>query len=443
MKTNPDYLLPNGVLGNDEIVCQLVYLPNRAEYWQALLTELHYLATWQAWERDEDKRGKDAASNWREAFELTMECWRMTCLEDLQSDVSDILDHLRNNVPCCGDNITYGDSTVYVTTIINGDGDPPSHYGETGVADWDEWEEYLCHNAHLWVDELIDQAGNIEVALTTGGMSMGLLAAAIAGIALFVVGGFISVPVLMLGVAGLAVGISATLFEDAADDIEAARDDIICAIINDNDLAGAVETALGSGSAWDLFYTLIDYDSAMAILYEGGDGETYLDAERDATCDCEQIGEYESFQDFETVTLEGWQTHGGAVSGAFGVDDSYGVRLQHANTEDIYTGTLGIFGFINELGYEIGDKIILHRMEFWYWNSFSGHTGQLRIDHDGGLFTEELSNYSTWQKKQLVFSPPLELTHSITSAIRIICLAGSTYSLGIDEIFMDIDVEWA
>ena len=96
MKTNPDYPLPEGELGEDEIVCQLVYLPDRPEYWQALLTEIHFLATWQAWERDDDKRGKDAASNWREAFELTMECWRMTCLEDLQANVASILALLQN-----------------------------------------------------------------------------------------------------------------------------------------------------------------------------------------------------------------------------------------------------------------------------------------------------------------------------------------------------------
>ncbi|MCK5617582.1 hypothetical protein KAR91_87770 [Candidatus Pacearchaeota archaeon] len=286
-KNPPGYPLPDGELGNDDIVCQLVFLPDRDEYWQALLGAIHYMSTWLAWERDAGKRGKDAAANWREAFELTMGCWRMACLDDLKQDVSDILQLLRNSDACCGDTITYGDSTTYITIIIPGDGDPPDYYGETEVADWDEWKEYLCHNANLWVDELVRAAETVETALTTGGMSIALLAAIVAAIAFFVVGGVLALPLLMIILFGLTTGVSSTIFDVAAGDIEDARDDILCAIIEGRSVSDEVETALSSGTAWDLLYSFIDYDSSVAILYEGGDGNgQYLEAELDDSCVC-------------------------------------------------------------------------------------------------------------------------------------------------------------
>lgn len=286
-KNLPGYPLPSGELGSDEIVCQLVFLPDRDEYWQALLGAISYMSTWTAWERDSGKRGKDAAANWREAFELTIGCWRMSCLEQLQQDVSDILALMRNTDSCCGDIITYGDSTTYITIIIPGDGDPPEYYGETEVEDWDEWNQYLCHNSNLWIDELINAAETVAAALSTGGMSIGLLAAILAAIAFFVVGGVLALPILMLILFGLGTGTSAVIFSDAATDIEDARDDINCAIITGRSVSAAVEEALSSGTAWDLLFKFIDYDSAVAILYEGGDGdETYLEAELDDSCDC-------------------------------------------------------------------------------------------------------------------------------------------------------------
>ena len=210
----------------------------------------------------------------------------MACLEQLQSDVSAILAFLQQSVPCCGDNITYGDSTTYTTIIIPGDGTAPAAYGETAVSDWDEWLEYLCHNANIWVDELIRAALTIGVALDTGGTSIALVASVLTAVAFIVVGGVLTLPFLAVIVAGLAANVSATIFEDAAVDLEDARDSIICAILSGRSVSDAVEDALSSGTAWDLLFSQIDYDSAVAILYEGGDGETYLESETDETCSC-------------------------------------------------------------------------------------------------------------------------------------------------------------
>ena len=284
--SDPGYRVPEGEALIEDMACQLVYYPDIPEYRTILLSQLLELTNWRNWERDVDHKGKDAATSWKAANELTWGCWRMACLEQLQSDVSAILAFLQQSVPCCGDNITYGDSTTYITIIIPGDGMAPDTYGDTSVSDWDEWLEYLCHNANLWVDELIRAALTIGVALDTGGLSIGLLAAVMGAIAFFVVGGVLALPLLMVVIFGLSANVAATIFEDAAVDLEDARDSIVCAILSGRSVSDAVEDALSSGTAWDLLFSQIDYDSAMAILYEGGDGETYLEAETDDTCAC-------------------------------------------------------------------------------------------------------------------------------------------------------------
>ena len=219
--SDPGYRVPEGDALIEDMACQLVYYPDIPEYRTILLSQLLELTNWRNWERDDDHKGKDAATSWKAANVLTWECWRMACLEQLQSDVSAILAHLQATVPCCGDIITYGDSTTYVTTIIPGSGEDPTLYGETEVSDWDEWKEYLCHNANLWVDELIAQSNAIETVLDVGGLSVGLVAYALAAVALFVVGGFISGPIVIAVTAGLIAGYTANMFSDAADELEA------------------------------------------------------------------------------------------------------------------------------------------------------------------------------------------------------------------------------
>ncbi|GAI68311.1 unnamed protein product, partial [marine sediment metagenome] len=233
----PGYPLPDGELGEDDIVCQLVFLPDRPEYWQAFLGAYHYLCTWRAWERDADKRGKDAAANWREAFELTMECWRMACLEQLQQDVSDILETLRKMDPCCdGGDPTDGDQ--YTDPVTDGEGDVPQPIIDSGYAedvdDWEGFDDYKCMIAHVVVDSMEAKLRKIaplvdDVGWVTGGMVA--LAAIVSviwtGALTFIVGGLI-----------LSVGAVAYLYDamisgsgllTLADDIQASHDELVCA----------------------------------------------------------------------------------------------------------------------------------------------------------------------------------------------------------------------
>jgi hypothetical protein len=282
---SPGYPLPSGTLGDDDIVCQLVYLPDRDEYWRALYAALHYFTTWIAWERDTDKRGKDAASNWRAAFELTTECWRMACLEDLNANVAAILALLQSKKDCCDDNITYGPQTEITTDIEPDVGDPPDYYGETAVEDWEEWRSYACYNAGRYVDALKEQADQLETYADLGAWTIGLLGAALAilsfsGIGLPVA---LALTATVLGAVSLA---SSGFMNGASDDIEDARESIMCAIVTGGSLRNAVKDALGASSEeWTLFFSSVDYESAQAIMIEGGYGTDYLPAETSDDCE--------------------------------------------------------------------------------------------------------------------------------------------------------------
>lgn len=282
-KPEPGYPLPAGGLGEDEIVCQLVYLPDRPEYWQALFAAVHYFSTWRAWERDEGKRGKDAAANWREAFELTMGCWRMTCLEDLKADVAGILALLQGKKDCCDDNVTYGPQREVETEIDPGVGDPPELYGETEVEDWDEWMQHVCYNAHKYVDAMILQADTFSDAVGNSFLTLGLIAAALAILSFTGIGLPVAYALAAIALVGLLdAGVGA--FLTAGDDIEDARQEIVCVFLQGTSVRDAVEDALGDSSAEWLLFQLVDYESATAIVYEGGyDGE-YLPADKKEDC---------------------------------------------------------------------------------------------------------------------------------------------------------------
>lgn len=402
----PGYPLPDGDVSEDDMACTIVYYPDRPEYRQALVSSLLYLGNWLAWERDADKRGSDAAASWKIANELTLECLYMSCFEELQANVAAILAILQQQVQCCDENSTTGGSSEHETEIEPGVGDPPDYYGETEVADWDEWAEYLCHNAHLWVDELILQAGNWEVYLSTGGATVGLLASAIVAISFFVVGGVVSVPFLMLGFAGVVASMTGTLFSEAADDIETAREDIVCAIMNGSDLAAAVEEALGSGAAWDFFYTLIDYDSAAAILYEGGDGETYLESETRQDCDCEQRGEFLHTFDFDSETAEGWIY---AVAGGYTAigNPDHGIYYRRRTGHWLRLTSYNLRLEVGEGDPAALSWVKVHRIIIEWSQRTSNYSERMVV---AGSDDEELENtvYPAWLSREFVYDPPLK-----------------------------------
>lgn len=286
MERDKGYLLPDGDCYTDEVECMIVFVPAKTEYRRALLGSLHYLATWIAWEKDAAKRGKDAARAWKDAFDLTMECWTMGCFVELREDVSAILEILQNKKDCCDDSISYYPAPAPTTEIDPGTGDPPEFYGETEVEDWPDWSEHVCYNAQEYVDSLKSAGDEMANAAEYSIWYLGLVAAALALLSFSGIGLPVAFALASTTLFGLLAATSGA-FSDSSDDIEDAREDIVCALLWGEDVSLVIKDALGDTSEeWLLFFQFVDYDSATAIIYNGGADEDYLPSETDDSCVC-------------------------------------------------------------------------------------------------------------------------------------------------------------
>lgn len=324
----PGYPLPDGDLGSDEIVCQLVYLPDRDAYWQAFFSSYQFLCNWLAWQRDDDHRGKDAAANWREAFELTMECWRMSCMTDITDRMDIMIDLLGNQLACC-DSWTVGPVITVVTNITPGVGDDPTVWGETAVADWEEWNDYVCYHAHQYVDTLINSAKALDVAIELSSYTLEFLTAIVKTLQFLALGQPLGISDMIELYQGFRDAVDLVgEFDGLADRFEAARPDIVCSIIQGGSLSDAVEAAVDNNTIWLLFYLFTDYTAVQALIYEGTvDGTEYLPPIKRYdcdTCDYEQQGEddlYINWQfvqshDYDEITKE-WTVVALSTGGCF------------------------------------------------------------------------------------------------------------------------------
>ena len=288
MSKGRGYLLPGGDAYTEDMACTLVFYPDKDEYRQALGGSLDYLATWRAWERDDDKRGKDAARAWKLALEHTMECWGMACIDEILDRMDRMIELLASSICCDSDAVSYDTTIIITTTIVPGVGDDPDVYGETAVADWQEWYEHLCFQAHAYVDRLIQYANTIHAIFNAGSLTLDTWAEILDSLM------FVGLPIPFYiadafeWLSDILSGGVFDMFADAAADLETARDSIVCAFMQDTDVGAAVGDALGVSSAWTLFYQLINYENVKAILYEGGYDGDYLPTETKDDCwDCD------------------------------------------------------------------------------------------------------------------------------------------------------------
>jgi hypothetical protein len=340
MSDGTGYLLPAGDAYTDDIACTLVFYPNKDEYRRALLGSLHYLATWLAWERDTAKRGKDAARAWKDANELTMECWQMACLEQLQADVAAIRQMMSLLGYCCDGSITYGPPTVVDPPFIPGVGDPPATYGETTIADWDDWTEYACYNADAYVDFLIQQAESFAAVAQNSAWTIGLVAAGLALLSFTGIGLPIAYALASTVLFGLLQAGSG-IFDDVAEDIEANRTEIRCAILQGDSLQAAVGDAIGTSSpAWLALFQFVDYGSAASIIQSGGYGTEYLPAEASTVCgDC-------TYDD-------DWQ-----ITGVDGTGQTIGTVTVDEDAYDAYSASTHLVGTASNCGTRANRRLI-------------------------------------------------------------------------------------
>ncbi|MEE9580797.1 MAG: hypothetical protein V3V74_05740 [Nitrosomonadaceae bacterium] len=464
MKNPPGYPLPSGELGSDDIVCQLVYLPDRQEYWQAFYASLHYMTTWRAWERDSDKRGQDAASNWREAFELTSGCWRMTCLEQLQDDVAEILAIMQLGNPCCDDmDITDGDQ--YTDRVEDGVGDVPQNIIDAGYAedssDWDGFDDYKCMIAHVTINQMSIKLNELNELTNQYGAIAGSAAAITAILAvIFGTGGLAIVFGIVAGVGAVSLLYEALMgFEllgDLADKVDANHDELACSIYWADGDEGAL---IALNDKIDELFTvpesvivrLLNNGPTLKALYAGRydqqdiaqilDDAGYDVGDFDCACD-DPIGDYQAFCDFNSG-YDSWVVRGTAYRMTFaGIDNTPMLRIPYvgAHIESSHNKMLGQAG--GPTG-GAGDSLSIHSFTFWYQME-GGGTMQARliIRHAGGTFQQDWPyNAGSYVKAQVFFPTPLVVEYDDLDedAFEIRPVPGSNNSLWIDNVGIDFD----
>lgn len=436
------YLLPPDPIADEEIACALVFYPDRDEYRRALIGSLSYLSTWLAWERDENKNGKIAAAAWKTALDLTLECWQMSCLDGLIADVAAIRQMMGLLAYCCDGTITYDPPTVVDPPFVPGVGDPPDNYGETPIADWDEWTEYACYNADSYVDYLIQQATSFASVSQTGAWTLGLVAGALALLSFTGIGLPVSFALASTVLFGLLQATSGT-FDSVADDLEDARDDIRCAIMLGEDLESAVGDAIGTGSAaWNLLYRYVDYGSASSIIQSGGYGDEYLPAQTSTDCNCDPTADVHAVFTFDT-DAQSWAITGNAswndlcdaLVFAHGVPDG-GLTCQVSDINLVATNPI-----VNLQTYRF--KYVSFD---WSLNSSAGAGWDVRLWQDGGSVLVASFNSQTSPvgcpsaHVDIDVSGLSDFTVNGDNNIMIFNEPGGTSSIRIDNVTIGLDV---
>lgn len=285
----------------------------------------------------------------------------MGCLDSLQANVAAILVLLQSKKDCCDDSITYNTQTIITTTITPGIGDPPATWGDgETITTWEDWEEYVCYHAHKYVDKLIEHAETLHAAVAIGAVGIGTVGAILAGLTF--VG--LAIPVAWLIAAGIAAAafyFAEDIFEDTATDIETARSSIVCAFILGLSVSDAVDDALSSGQDWLQFFQHIDYDTASAIIHEGGyDGE-YLESETREDCTaCEFPYNFDISYDF-TSSAMGW------VLTTFVYDGGDGSLSGQVSSATCIAGKT-IASLLSDIGHSGASKLEINYLEAEYRN---------------------------------------------------------------------------
>lgn len=446
MSKGRGYLLPEGAAYTDDVACAIVFVPNKVEYFNALRGTLDYLGTWLAWERDEDKRGKDAALAWLEANELTQECWAMATCDQILSLLISIDSKIGNIGGCC-DSTTVGDVVTVTTTIIPGVGPDPTVWGETSVSDWDEWLEYVCYHANKFVDRLVETADTLDTIMEIGAYTVEFFANIMRVLR------FLSLvyPVsydsaVQIYQSFKEAGDASDTFDGVAAKFESARSDIVCAFINGSSVSAAVETALDDNTLWTILYSFNNYDSLQAMVYEGTvDGSVYLAPVKRDDCECGGIGEFQYTEEVDScpapsywlfTSPAGCDATVGNPAGCFRSYKSGGGAGGHIRA------SVGTIRAMVGLGVSSGKYVELHAMSFDLKRQ-AGATADvtIQINHDSGVHYEEITVTSeTWENESFTFDPPLIGTEGTTGwMVQIYPHDGSGKWHYFDNLMLDFD----
>jgi hypothetical protein len=453
------YLLPDGDAFTDDMLCCMVYVPNKVEYRRAFFGALDYFGTWIAWERDEGKRGKDAARAWMIANALTRECWEMGC-DDMLSTLQDIRNILLQQKCCGGDTyVTYNQNTVVTTTISPDVGDYPTTWGEdTEIESWDEWKQYVCYHAQAFVDTLIEIAGNFNAVTSVAGWYIEFIGWAFTKLT-YLWPVFVPVQWNVQYLQSIVDGIIFVWpdidFEDLADRFEAAREDIVCAIMLDGDIESEVQAAVDSTVLWNLIFQWVDYQSMKSAIYSGEvEGIGYLPPGTSEACECVEESEYTALFPFLT-TIEGWVNQYSSQwnwnpSAGYSGGTGGGVRVNYSVSDYFGLGSywLGVKAGVSP-SIVADDSVFVKKFSLWYRSTAASPNGtSLKVQvlqGNGSAVQFEVTlprTYNVWTYYEHEIASPVAINGN-AFAIKLFSVSGNALYLDVDEFYIEFDLERA
>lgn len=385
----------------------------------------------------------------------------MTCLEDLKSDVAAILALMQIPQACCdaGD-VTDGDR--YTDRVTDGEGDVPQPIIDAGYADdsedWEGFVDYKCMIATVLVDQLVAKLNEIAPLVDATGAILGGVAA-LAGIlaVIFGTGGLAVVFGIVAGVGATSLLYQALTDFDwvdgLADKVTANNAELVCSIMNAD---GDESSLVALNDKIDELFTIpealilknMNLGPTLKSLYAGrydqqDVAEILFEAGYelgDFHCDCEQIGEYLNYTNFESGTYEGWSHVQDGLIDGWGVGGSWCYRTIFEYDGYLHASVVTLINnWTTEGPVEAGDKVRIHRVRFSY--KFSGDFGQrvrLTLNHNGGQVLEDYFYTGTYIEVEEIFSPPLESTYGVTECVKIRAIGDLSYMF-IDNITVDFD----
>lgn len=198
----------------------------------------------------------------------------------------------------------------------------PATYAGITMDDAEMYHLYICGAANQMIDNWIAGVSQLENQLIAGVATIGALAVLIAGFATFGLIVPVGLGALALAFAALNEFWDVDVFVTAADDLEASRAVLICAILDGDSAALAVAVeAIVSTAAWSAFFQWQNYANMVATVFAGEvDGDYITVTPTASECDCLYV-DFDETWDFATDS-EGWgmaratwsSLHGGSIA---------------------------------------------------------------------------------------------------------------------------------
>jgi len=240
------------------------------------------------------------------------------------------LDQLINKADCClPDGITtfFAPVPLSATPDYPYDGETyPATYAGITMDDLADYQAHLCGAANSMIDNIIAGLETVQTQWGVGGAMFGVVAAFLSLVAGFTL---VGIPVAIAIAAGSSAAIIAAgagiagLYSGTADDIETARNALICLALHDTpaNFAAGME-ALVPTLSWSTLLQYLDYNDMIASLYSGQvAGENITVTPTTENCTCATIYEFDETFTFETdsqtwtMARAEWSSlHGGSIA---------------------------------------------------------------------------------------------------------------------------------